>query len=221
MIFLEQQRWDNYAVAAEQAKALFLRYDQGRIIAKLGLQADEAYLYLHFLDLDYRIHRQTGAVEKREGAAAYVDGGSFNEVMTLFDVLCYSKEGAYLSGRWVTLSALGGGVHRGGPAGGMFQDAVGRISQREERLGAVLEHLGGVGMPKGDIAYQIPVFPFLPLYVQYWRGDEEFPPQLNLLWDANTTDFLHYETVYYLTDFLLRRILLLLEREDPVHQETK
>ena len=66
----------------------------------------------------------------------------------------------------------------------------------------------------------IPVFPFLPLYVQYWRGDEEFPPQLTLLWDKNTTQFLHYETVYYLTGFLLERLTALLEREEPDQEQS-
>ena len=215
-----QPKWDNYAIAAEQAKKLFLEYDQEHIIKKLNLRADGDYLYIRFLDLDYRIHRRTAGVEKREGDGPYTDGSSFNEVMTLFDVLCWSREGACLSGEWVTLSALGGGVHSASsPSGGMFRNEVERITRREDRLAEVLEHMGGVVMPKGEPGYQIPVFPFLPLYVQYWRGDEEFPPQLNLLWDRNTTRFLHYETVYYLTNFLLERLTALLERETPAGEQ--
>ena len=215
-----QPRWDNYAIAAEQAKKLFLEYDQERIIKKLNLRADGDYIYIRFLDLDYRAHRRTAGVEKREGDGPYTDGSSFNEVMTLFDVLCWSREGARLSGEWVTLSALGGGVHSASsPSGGMFRNAVERITRREDRLAEVLEHMGGVVMPKGEPGYQIPVFPFLPVYVQYWRGDEEFPPQLNLLWDRNTTQFLHYETVYYLTNFLLERLTALLERETPAGEQ--
>ena len=210
---MERPRWDNYARAAEQARGLFLRYDQEKIIGKWGLQADADYLYIRFLDLDYRICRRTAAVEKREGTGPYTDGSSFNEVMTLFDVLCYAKEGASLSGRWVSLAALGNNVHGGQTTSGMFSQALERIARREEGLASVLEHMGGVRMPKGEPGYVIPVFPFLPVYVQYWRGDEEFPPQLLLLWDANTTEYLHYETVYYLTDFLLRRLVTLLERE--------
>ena len=209
---MDRPKWDNYALAAEQARKLFLDYDQERMIAKLGLPADSGYLYIRFLDLDYRIHRKTGMVEKREGTGPYVDGNSFNEVMTLFDVLCWSKEGARLSGQWVTLSCLGGGVHGGSLAGSMYREEVAEIARWEDRLAEVLERMGGVRMPKGEPGYVIPVFSFLPVYVQYWRGDEEFPPQLNLLWDANTTEFLHYETVYYLMNFLLQRLVTLLQR---------
>ena len=144
--------------------------------------------------------------------------GSFDEVMTLFDVLCWSREGARLSGEWVTLSALGGGVHTALASDGIFGGAIERFAAREEGLSKVLEGMGGVRMPKGEPGYQIPVFPFLPLYFQYWRGDEEFPPQLTLLWDKNTTQFLHYETVYYLTGFLLQRVAALLERDGPARE---
>ena len=147
-----------------------------------------------------------------------MDGGSFDEVMTLFDVLCWSREDASLSGEWVTLSALGGGVHGGALAGSMYREEIAKIARWEGLLSPVLECLGGRRMEKGEPGYVIPVFDFLPVYVQYWRGDEEFPPQLNLLWDANTTEFLHYETVYYLTQFLLRRLAVLLERENGAQQ---
>ena len=208
------EKRDNYAIQVEQAKKLFLTYDQTAIIRKLDLEADKDYLYLPFLGCTYRIHRATANVEKREGDGPYTDGNSFNEVMTLFDVLCWSKADARLSGEWVTLSALGGGVHTALTAGGMFQEAVSRVACWEDRLAEVLERMGGVVMPKGEPGYQIPVFSFLPLYLQYWRGDEEFPPQLTLLWDRNTTQFLHYETAYYLTGFLFQRLSELLERLD-------
>ena len=213
-----QPRWDNYAIAAEQAKKLFLEYDQEHIIKKLNLRADGDYLYIRFLDLDYRVHRRTAGVEKREGDGPYTDGNGFNEVMTLFDVLCWSGEDARLSGEWVTLSALGGGVHGGALAGSMYQEEIAGIARCEDRLAPVLEGMGGRRMEKGEPGYVIPVFDFLPVYVQYWRADEEFPPQLNLLWDRNTTQFLHYETVYYLTQFLLQRLTVLLEREDGAQQ---
>ena len=215
---MAQPKWDNYAIAAQQAKKLFLGYDQEQIIRKLGLQADGEYLYIRFLDMDYRIHRRTADVEKREKNGPYTDGNSFNEVMTLFDVLCWSREDACLSGEWVTLSALGGGVHTALASDGIFGGVIERFAAQEEGLSPVLEGMGGVRMPKGEPGYQIPVFPFLPLYFQYWRGDEEFPPQLTLLWDKNTTQFLHYETVYYLTGFLLQRVAALLERDGPAQE---
>lgn len=207
---------NNYEIQAENAKRLFLTYDQEKIIEKLHLRYDGDYLYLPFLDLQYRVHRRTAAVERREGAGPYEDGGSFNEVLTLFDVLCWSQEGAALSGEWTSTAALGNQVHGASSFQGYREQAE---RMEADRLPAVLEAMGGVRMPKGEPGYRLMAFPFLPVYFQYWRADEEFPAQINLYWDKNTTKFLHYETVYYLSGFLLERITALLERDREAHTE--
>ena len=204
---------NNYERQAENAKELFLRYDQEKIIAKFQLEHDGDYLYLPMLDLRYRIHRRTAAVERREGAGPYEDGGSFNEVLTLFDALCWSREDRRLSGEWVSTAALGGQVHGGSSSLLGWREQAAAMAPLADRLPAVLEAMGGTPMPKGEPGYCLPAFPFLPVYFQYWRADEEFPAQINLYWDANTTHIIHYETVYYLSEVLLRRIAALLARE--------
>lgn len=200
---------NNYERQAENAKALFLRYDQQKIIEKFDLEHDGDYLYLPVLDLHYRIHRRTAAVERREGAGEYEDGGSFHEVLTIFDALCWSREDRRLSGEWVSTAALGNQVHGSSGFQG-FREQAARMAA--DRLPEVLEAMGGVRMPRGEPGYRLMAFPFLPVYFQYWRADEEFPAQIQLYWDRNTTRIIHYETVYYLADLLLERILTLLER---------
>ena len=41
--------------------------------------------------------------------------------------------------------------------------------------------------------------------LQLWFGDEEFPPNLRILWDENALLYLRYETMYFAVDALLRR----------------
>ena len=33
--------------------------------------------------------------------------------------------------------------------------------------------------------------------LQLWFGDEEFPPNLRILWDENALMYLRYETMYF------------------------
>lgn len=47
---------------------------------------------------------------------------------------------------------------------------------------------------------------FFPVLLQFWEGDEEFSPRLLLLWDRNTTEFLRFETTFYLQGDLLERL---------------
>ena len=75
---------DNYAQAAEDARALFLRYDQAALVEKFGLEADAAYLYIRFFNVLYRIDRRTAAVG-RQCQAGFTEPCSYNEVMSIYD----------------------------------------------------------------------------------------------------------------------------------------
>jgi hypothetical protein len=44
------------------------------------------------------------------------------------------------------------------------------------------------------------------VWLQFWRGDDEFPPRLVLLWDKNITQWVHYETLYYIASMLFTRL---------------
>lgn len=59
---------------------------------------------------------------------------------------------------------------------------------------------------KGDAAARINVFEFLPVIVQYWDADEEFPAVLKFMVDENIQDFMHFETVMFMLGHLLCRI---------------
>ena len=53
-------------------------------------------------------------------------------------------------------------------------------------------------------------FDGLPIVIQLWLGDEEFPPSLRFLWDENALMYLRYETMYYAKGLLLQRLKELL-----------
>lgn len=52
----------------------------------------------------------------------------------------------------------------------------------------------------------IPLFDFLPVVLQFWDADEEFGAHLKFMWDQNTTDFMHFETVAFATMHLIDRL---------------
>ena len=66
---------------------------------------------------------------------------------------------------------------------------------------------GGREMEQGDVSFVLPLYDFFPVWLQFWDADEEFPAQLGLLWDANTLDFMYYETTWYALGFLCQEIL--------------
>ena len=194
------ERKDNYAVHARQAKERFLTYDQNQLIQKLRLKADADYLYMTFLSWPYRISRTTGDVEYfRHGT--WQDGNSYGEVMTLLDLVCDSREDRWITGRWKNMRDFGLMFHRNLLAQDRAPWAE-RFQNDPEGFRKACLSLGGKALPLGDAAYAIELFEGLCICLQLWFGDEEFPPNLRILWDENALMYLKYETMHYTLGYL-------------------
>lgn len=44
------------------------------------------------------------------------------------------------------------------------------------------------------------------MVLQFWDADEEFEAVLKFMWDYNTTDFMHFETIAFATFHLIDRL---------------
>lgn len=202
----------NYEITKIRARGDFLKYDQQRMIEKFRLRNDEAYLYIRFAGRNYRVERRGGMVEWSEDDFVHVEEAGFNEAMSIYDVLCYSKENCRLSGRFSKLLNLKGTGFGVTPGKGMNSAAEQYFDRRPDLLDRACERLGGTRESQGDIAWRLPVFDFLPLILQFWQSDDEFPPSLKVMWDENILDYVHYETTYYIEGHLMKRICGLMEQ---------
>ena len=201
-------RRNNYLIQAQQAKERFLTYDQEGIARKLGLRMDEEYLYENLLCQPYRINRATGNME-RQRDGLWVDANSHGEVMTLLDLLCDSREDRHLSGRWKSMGNFGLMFHQT-----LLEDSrdpmAERFQQDPEALRRACLALGGQVILGGDVSYSMELFDGLRIGLQFWLGDEEFPPRLRYLWDENALMYIKYETMYFAVELLRERIRELL-----------
>ena len=203
-------RKDNYAITAEEARKRFLTYDLSKIISKTPLRHDEDYLYLQVLDRTCRIAKTTGRM-----AWSAPDGwektSQFHDVLTIFDYLCDGKEGRVPSGQMKSMASFGRLFHTGLLEEGQPSELEKFIDTHPENFKKACLALGGSLFPTGDLAYTLHLFPDLPMTVQFWHSDEDFPPQLRYLWDANAEDFIRYETMYYALGILHSRLSFWLE----------
>lgn len=196
-------RTDNYLKQAAQAKAYFLTYDQEALIRKLNLAQDEDYLYPVFFSQTYRLSRKTGDLA-RQGDQGWEDANTHGEVMALLDLICDSREDRFVSGKWKDMAQFGHTFHQN-----LLEERdplAEACQERPEVFRRWCEALGGKPMPTGDIAYSIEVFDGLPLMIQLWFGDEDFPARARLLWDENALMYLKYETMYFAREVLLSRL---------------
>lgn len=194
----------NYDKARDATAAAFLRYDQAAMIRKFGLSHDADALYITFIARDYRVDRRTGAVTWASDTA---HTASYNEAMSIYDVLCDSQPLCHLSHEWVNVASLcsiqGGTLSKDGD---FFKNSCARFSGDAAALDRACRALGGIPQPKGDVAYQLPLFPFLPLILRFWEADEDFPASMQVLVDKNTLNFLHYETLMLALSHLMTRL---------------
>lgn len=199
---------NNYEQMRDQMRPSFLTYDQQVMIRKFALKHDENYLYIRFCARYYRIGRTTGIVEWSDDHFQTCTEGDFNESMTLYDVLCNSRPDCRLSGEFALSSSLKGIAYTGMNAG----SAMGSNKTAEyfdahiHRLEQACIAMGGTPEGKGDLAFRIPVFDFLPVQFSFWRADEDFPAEIRILWDTNVLHFMHFETLFYAAGHLLARM---------------
>jgi len=59
----------------------------------------------------------------------------------------------------------------------------------------------------GDTAVIINAFPRIPITMVLWHGDEEFPPQLNLLFEDNILDYLETEDVTVICEIITWKLV--------------
>lgn len=198
------ERKDNYLIQANQAKQHFLTYDQQMLIRKLKVSADESYIYVTFLQEPYRINRKTGDIERRV-SDSWVDGNSYEEVMTLLDLVCDSREDRWRTCRWRSMADMGLQFHQN-----LLEEKRDRVAdlfdKDPEGLRRACEALQGRPISGADISYAIELFDGLEIGIQFWYGDDEFYPRLRYLWDENALMYIRYETMYFAVGLLLRRL---------------
>ncbi len=204
----------NYEIMRDQMRGEFVKYDQEAMIRKFHLEYDEAYLYIEFVRRNYRIGRKNGRVEWSEDGFRSVTEGDYNESMTIYDMLCCSGENCHLSGSFCPADMLKGTVHSSGPGKNLFQKAAEEFSGNLEGLRYACEALGNLTEMSGDVAAVLYPFPFLPVILQYWEADEEFPANLKFMFDENILSFLHFETLFFMMGHILSRIKEIMQKEE-------
>ncbi len=199
-----EKRISNYEKMKNDMADVFLKYDQEEMIRKFSLEFNQKYLFIHFAGKKYRIHRFTGAVSWSKDSFQTEEKAGYNEVMTIYDVLCYSKKNCCLANEWVnvgSLSAVQGGTLAKGS--NFFQNVGEYFDGKTEALARGCEALQGRKLNTGDVAYELDLFPFLPLILRFWESDEDFPASLQILVDKNILDYMHYETLMFAITHML------------------
>jgi hypothetical protein len=81
------------------------------------------------------------------------------------------------------------------------------FGQNPEKLISASENMGGSKADFGDVAVTIPAFSRIPITLVLWKGDEEFPPDANILFDSTILDYLPVEDVIVLSQTITWKLV--------------
>ena len=77
-----------------------------------------------------------------------------------------------------------------------------KYGKNPQGLLTALERLPAVEAKQADAAIVITAFEAVPILIEVWAGDDEFPPEANMLFDASITQIFCTEDIVVLAGFI-------------------
>ena len=181
---------------------LFRKLDAAEAAVRTGVKWDGKEFYVNLLGREY-------AVAHPDYAIRAVDGGVVPPLPTQTFLLRYlleSKSAAW-AGEWKTFREM--------PWGEMYiQPYTGRVLTRAAftfgtRLAAfkaAAEKMGAAAVKHGDAGYQFDLIGGYKMQILVWEGDEEFPPNAQVLYSDNFAEGFAAEDRVVAGDILISTI---------------
>jgi hypothetical protein len=200
---LSVDRWvDTLAPKVVQIQEALKQIPPQEIARRSGATLQGNTLHLEMLFQPYKIDVPSFQVHKVKGKKV----SSFIQSL----VLTYLQiaDGVSPANRWISYRDL--------PDGNFYHQAFqGYAANRLirhwgsdiESFIAACNTLGGKQLNLGDAGFAFHVFPRLSIAAVYWLGDEEFPSQASVLFDANASHYMITDGLAILGSKLVGKIL--------------
>jgi len=101
-----------------------------------------------------------------------------------------------------------------------LKPVVDHFGREPYRLLDVAGILGGRKADYGDVAVTINAFSRIPITFVLWRGDEEFPPEGNILFDSTISDYLSTEDINVLCEVIVWKLVKLVRAGGDNHSRS-
>jgi hypothetical protein len=114
--------------------------------------------------------------------------------LNIYTLFWYCSPNALRSGEWAAFRDLKDGA----PFSAAFQSGIheplaATFTGNGDCLVSAVQKLRGQRLP--DNSFVIPAFDCIPVKLNFWDADDEFPAQANILFDKSATDYIHVESI--------------------------
>ena len=162
----------------------FRDLDPREAAKRTGVKWDGKEFYVNLMGREY-------AVSHPEYAIRATDGGVLPPLPTQTFLLRYLLEGKTVADRggWLTFREMPWGELYIKPyTGRVLTRAAFTFGTRIAAFRAGCEKMGGIPLKHGDAGYQFDFIGGYRIQILVWEGDEEFPPNAQVLYSDNFAD---------------------------------
>ena len=162
-------------------EGLFRQLDPQEAMARTGVKWDGKEFYVNLLERDYAIAHPVYALRA-------LDGGKLPPLSVQTFLLRYLLESKAVSwnGEWKTFREMPWGEMYIKPyTGRVLTRAAFTCGTRVAAFRAACEKLGAEAVKHGDAGYQFCLVGNYHMQILVWEGDEEFPPNAQVLYSDN------------------------------------
>ncbi len=171
-------------------------------VARVGVQWDGKEFYVNLLGREFAISHPDYAVRA-------LDGGPIPPLPTQTFLLRYLLESKQIPwrGTWKTFREMPWGEMYIKPyTGRVLTRAAYSFSFKLKAFAAACEKMGAVKLPHGDAGYQLELVPGFFVQLLIWQGDEEFPPNAQVIYSDNFAEGFAAEDRVVAGDILISTI---------------
>lgn len=181
---------------------LFRDLDPADAIARTNIKWDGKEFYVNLLGQDYAISHPAYAIRE-------LNGGKLPPLPTQTFLLRYLLEGKAISdkGTWLTFREMPWGELYITPyTGRVLTRAAFTFGTRVAAFRSACEKMGATAVNHGDAGFQFDFLEGYRMQILVWEGDDEFPPNAQILYSDNFSDGFAAEDRVVAGDILISAI---------------
>ncbi len=180
----------------------FRNLDAAEATARTGVQWDGREFYVNLLGRNFGISHPDYAIRA-------LDNGPIPPLATQTFLLRYLLESKKVvwGGTWKTFREMPWGEMYIKPyTGRVLTRAAYSFSFKLAAFSAACEKMGAIKLPHGDAGYQFQLLPGFHVQILIWQGDEEFPPNAQVIYSDNFAEGFAAEDRVVAGDILISTI---------------
>lgn len=189
-----RQKENSLIVAYDKAAHILKKSEPDNICKKTGTSYEKNRYKIKFMDSIYEI--QMPEVSFLNEKVPII-------VQVLILHYMTTMENQPVRGEFINFSSIPGGMFYFRSFKQRALDKlISTFEGRPEKLLSSAKSLGGDKWTTGEYSSIIPIFPKINMVVQYYKGDDEFPPEANILFSDSIVNFLPVEDTAFLGGYL-------------------